>query len=214
MRLIDALAALKRLGSLALSTNDGAAALGVPRLHASKIMARLAAAGHLVRLTRGLWGFPDRIDPLLLPQIVTAPLPSYVSLQSALYHHGMIEQIPERIYAVSPARSRLFTTPLGTASIHHVAAGFFAGFQIVGRNGLCIATPEKALVDFAYLGPARSRLFAALPEIELPSSFSMPKMRRFLTLIAGGRRRTLAARRLDVLLGPGTRCSRDAAVRR
>ena len=135
--------------------------------------------------------------------ILTAPLPSYVSLQTALYRHGMIEQIPERIYAVSLARSRVFTTPLGTASIHHVAAGFFTGFETEGRDGLCIATPEKALVDLAYFGPARSRLFAALPELELPGRFNVNHARGFLALIAGLRRRTFVTRRLDALLRRG-----------
>ena len=200
MRLIDAYAALKKLELPAFSTNDGAAALGVSRAHASKIMARLGAAGQLVRLTRGLWGFPERIDPFRLPQILTAPLPGYLSLQTALYRHGMIEQIPERIYAVSLARSRVFTTPLGVASIHHVAAGFFTGFETEGKGGLCVATPEKALVDLAYFGPARSRLFAALPELELPRRFNVTAARRFLALIAGARRRTFAARRLETLV--------------
>jgi predicted transcriptional regulator of viral defense system len=203
MRLIDAFAALKRLELPAFTTNDAAAEIGVPRVHASKILARLAAAHQIVRLTRGLWGFSERIDPLLLPQILTAPLPSYVSLQTALYRHGMIEQIPERVYAVSPARSRVFTTPIGTASIHHVAPAFFTGFETVGRDALCIATPEKALVDLAYFGPARSRLFAALPELELPARFSMAKVRRYLRLIAGVRRRIFVMRRLEALIGRG-----------
>ena len=33
-------------------------------------------------------GFPGRLDPLAVPERLTAPQPAYVSLQSALYHHG------------------------------------------------------------------------------------------------------------------------------
>lgn len=200
MRLIDAFAVLRRLELPAFSTNDAAAALGISRVHASKILARLAEAHQIVRLMRGLWGTPERIDPLLLPLILTAPLPSYISLQTALYHYGMIEQIPERIYAVSPARSRVFRTPLGTVSIHHVPPAFFTGYEYVGPSGVCLATPEKALIDLAYLGPARSRLFAALPELELPASFNLRRARRFIGLIAGANRRSFVTRRLDSLV--------------
>lgn len=38
-----------------------------------------------------------------------------------------------------------------------------------------MATPEKALIDFLYLSPARSNLFRVLPELELPRDFSAKK---------------------------------------
>ncbi|HEX9622015.1 MAG TPA: hypothetical protein VF989_17835, partial [Polyangiaceae bacterium] len=47
------------------------------------------------------------------------------------------------------------------------APRFFAGFELMDGNGVKLATPEKALVDTLYLAPARSRLFCALPELEL-----------------------------------------------
>jgi len=65
----------------------------------------------------------------------------------------MISQIPEIVYAVSISRARLYKTSLGTFSIHHLDPGFFFGFQSVGRMGIKMASPEKALVDFVYLSP-------------------------------------------------------------
>ena len=41
---------------------------------------------------------------------------------------------------------------------------FFGGFETL-REHLHLATPEKALLDVLYLTTARSRLFAALPEV-------------------------------------------------
>ena len=129
MTLIDALGRLTAMQARVFDTGDAAAAIGVNAAHASAVLARLATARQIVRLRRGVWAFPDRVDPLALPEYLTAPFPSYVSLQSALYLHGMIDQVPAVTYAVSLARTRRFSTPLGTVSIHHVHPAFFFGFE-------------------------------------------------------------------------------------
>ncbi len=68
--------------------------------------------------------------------------------------------------------------------------------------GAWLATPEKALLDTLYLAPARSRLFARLPEIELPRGFSAQRARKWLRRMPVGPRRTMMARRLeDILAG-------------
>ena len=197
MRLIDALTTLAAMRAPVFDTGDAAARLGVKAAHASTILARLAAAKHVVRLRRGVWAFRDRVDALALPEYLTSPFPSYVSLQSALYRHGMIEQVPAITYAVSLARTRRFTTPLGTVSIHHVDPGFFFGFEHMGTSGGRMATPEKALVDFLYLAPARSRLFRTLPELELPAQFSVRRARAAVARIGSATRRAMVSRALD-----------------
>jgi len=193
VKLVDILASLQRIEQPVLETGDVAAIVGVGKAHASKIAARLAQAGHLLALRRGVWAFPDRLDPLGLPERLTAPQPAYVSLQSALYHHGMISQIPSSIYAVSLARTRRYTTPLGVVSIHHVAPDFFFGFESVGEEAIRMARPEKALLDVFYLTPARSRLFAALPEVEKPGAFNVAEARRIISRIHFPARRAMVA---------------------
>lgn len=200
---MNALKALSRVVSMdapVFTTADAAIRLGVPNRHAAVILKRLAASGQLIRLRRAVWARPGGVDPLALPEYLTAPFPAYVSLQSALYLHGMISQVPAVTYAVSLARARRFDTPLGTVSIHHVQPSFFFGFADAGRDGR-LATPEKALVDFLYLTPARSLLFRALPELEWPKRFSVRRARAVVNRIEPPRRRTLVARRLDALLG-------------
>lgn len=201
MTLIHALSSLAAMRVPVFETGDAAVRLGLTNAHASTVLARLAAARQLVRLRRGVWAFPDRVDPLTLPGRLTAPLPSYVSLQSALYFHGMISQVPAVIYAVSLARARRFDTPLGVVSVHHVTPGFFFGFEDTGRQGAVIASPEKALVDSLYLAPARSKLFRALPEVELPRGFSARLARAMTGRIESTRRRVMVARSLESILG-------------
>ena len=206
MRLIDALTTLSVMQAPVFDTADAAARLGVDAARASTVLARLAAARHVLRLRRGVWAFGDRVDPLALPEYLTSPFPSYVSLQSALYLHGMIEQVPTVTYAVSLARTRRFTTPLGTVSIHHVDPGFFFGFEDAGASGGRLATPEKALVDFLYLAPARSKLFRALPELELPARFSVRRARAIVARIGSSSRRAMVSRALeDIMRGARSR---------
>jgi hypothetical protein len=103
-------------------------------------------------------------------------------------------------YAVTLARTRRFVTPLGTVSLHHVRPTFFFGYEDAGRAGWRLATPEKALVDFLYLAPARSRLFRALPEIEWPRTFRASAARSIASRIEPPSRRRAVARSLEGLL--------------
>ena len=200
MRLVDVHARLLKMGVSAFQTSDAAALLAIGSAHASKLLARLAASGHLTRLGRGRWGFGGRIDAFALPEYLTAPYPSYVSLQTALYHYGMVSQIPSVIYAVSIARTRTYSTSLGKVSVHHVDPSFFFGHRAAGNGPGRIATPEKALVDFLYLSPARTRLFRALPELEFPAGFKVAEARRIIRRIRSVRRRNHVSRRFEGLL--------------
>lgn len=200
MRLVDVHARLLKMGVPVFQTSDAGAYLGVGSAHASQLLGRLAESGHLTSLGRGRWGFAVRIDPFALPGYLTAPYPSYVSLQSALRHYGMISQVPSVLYAVSVARTRIYATALGTVSVHHVDPSFFFGHRRVGDGSGRIATPEKALVDLLYLSPARTRLFRALPELELPRDFKAAEARRIIGRIRSIRRRNHVSRRFGELL--------------
>ena len=66
--------------------------------------------------------------------------------------------------------------------------------------GALLAVPEKALVDVLYLSPAKTRLFAALPELELPRTFSARRARAMVVRIRSPRRRALVRALLEALL--------------
>lgn len=200
MSLIETHARILRMGSSVFRTADVAAYLAISNTAASRLLARLVAASHLLKLRHGLWAVPGKLDPLALPSYLTAPFPSYVSLQSALYYHGLISQIPSVIYAVSVGRTQMHQTPLGTVSIHHLQPEYFFGFEVMENGGVSIATAEKALLDYLYLKPARSNLFRALPELGLPPRFNVTSARRMIQRIPSERRRTLVARSFDDLL--------------
>jgi predicted transcriptional regulator of viral defense system len=195
----DALARLRRLGVPVIDTSDAAAAFGQSTAATSMTLSRLASSGLVAPVRHGTWWLDGEIDPLRLPKYLTAPLPTYVSLQTALHLRGLIEQIPEVVYAASLARTQRVKTRAGTFSIHHLAPEVFGGFEELA-GGAKVATAEKALFDFAYLSAGRSRLFAALPELELPRGFRHAVLRRWIDRIPSTRSRTITERKLEAFL--------------
>lgn len=200
MKLIDAQAKLLKLKQMVFQTADAASCLNISFAYASKILGRLADAGFLIHLMRSRWTFLDKVEPLQLPEYLTAPHPCYISLQSALYYHGIISQIPSAIYAISLARSQTIRNNLGLFSIHHIHADFFFGFEYIGKAGIKMATPEKALIDTLYLSPTNSRLFKALPEIEISTRFKIVEARKIIKKIKSARLRTIVTRKFNILI--------------
>jgi predicted transcriptional regulator of viral defense system len=199
---VEALGRLLRLGKTVITTGDAALHLRISRSAATRALGRLAAAGLVLPVRHGLWSLDPRIDPLLLPEHLTAPYPSYVSLLSALSLHGMISQVPRVVFVASLAPTRRLETRVGVFSVHRLGPKFFGGFETTAK-GVRLATPEKALLDTLYLAPARSRLFAALPEVELPRGFSAREARRWVARIPAGPRRLAVEQRLAAILATG-----------
>lgn len=200
MRLVEVYAKLLTMEGAVFQTGDASAWLNISQAHASQLLRRLAEFGHLIHLKRGTWAFRDRAELMALPQYLTNPFPSYISLQSALYYYGLISQIPAVTYAVSIARTKRHETPLGVISVHHVNPSFFFGYEARDNTDIKIATPEKALVDFLYLSPAKSKLFHSLPELELPKNFQLREARHMISFIRSIRRRKLVRDLLERLI--------------
>jgi len=198
--LLDVQKKLNDFGQKFLQSSDVASILKITRPHASKIMTRLAQSGFAIQLSRGHWALSNKPDPFLIPEFLTFPYPSYISLQTALFFHGMISQIPETLYAVSTAKTRKYRSQIGTFSIHHLEPQFFFGFELVGDNNIKMATPEKALIDFFYLSPGKSRLFHSLPEIELSNKFNSKVAFEMVDKIQSKSRRTIVKSLLQAKL--------------
>ncbi|HVX00596.1 MAG TPA: hypothetical protein VHA52_09215 [Candidatus Babeliaceae bacterium] len=201
MRLLSALKTLQNVGMPIMTTSDAAYALGLEREYASQVLRRLALEKHIVHLSWGLWVINLQINPLSIPDYLVAPFPSYVSLQTALYHHGMIDQISRIITVVSLARTRRIKTPLATISVHHVMPEFFFDYEFDPKTQVKMATPEKALLDFLYLKPAKSLWFKSLPEVEISPTFNEKKAFEMIQKIPSPSRRTLVEKGLRSILG-------------
>lgn len=196
----DAYARLLKLGVPVVETADAASALRMSTDAASVLLKRLGASGLATRIRKGVWLIGKQpVDRYTIVEALTAPMPSYISLQTALYLRGMIEQVPSVVYVVSLAKTQRISTTFGVYSVHHLAPELFDGFES-RTEGTKLATAEKALFDMAYFSSARSRLFAHVPELELPRGFRRSKLRVWVQRIPAVRRRSMVEKRLRSML--------------
>ncbi len=205
MNQIEALQRLQTLATPVVESRDVAALLQVSASNATTILRRLGAEGMIVHLSRGRWLIDKKVDRLALPELISAPHPAYISLQSALFHHGLIEQIPSILYAVTPARPRQFRTPMGAVSFHRMPPELFTGFELSSKSDSKIATPEKALFDLLYLAPGKSRLFSKLPELSIPRGFQWQRLKEYTQRVKSSGRRTYIAERIKEIRSAAAR---------
>jgi len=198
MRATEAYKTLLQLNRPVITTAEAAARWGISQVYASKLLARLAGDGLMTRLRRGVWTITTQINPYTLPPYLTAPYPSYISSWTALYHHGLIDQIPQQVYVVSLDRSKRIRTPAGVFVVRHISPRLFEGFT--ARDGVLMATPEKALFDAVYFAVTRGRRHAFFPEIEIPKKFKKSQVRRWMHRISSPRLRTLSGSRIEGIL--------------
>jgi predicted transcriptional regulator of viral defense system len=172
------------------------------RADVQKQLSRWSKAGKLLQLRRGVYALAPPYRKTLPSPFLTANYlkrGSYVSLQSALAHHGLIpESVPE-VTSVTTGRPEKLSTPLGRFSFRHVRKSMFHGYErieVAGRQEAFVATAEKSLLDLVYLTPGSDKpayleelrlqnLESLVPNrlVELARRSGSPKMVRAVNLI-------------------------------
>lgn len=116
------------------------------------VVARLVGEGILVRLKRGFFVFGNKLGlPQAHPFVIANLLygPSYVSLESALSHYGLIPEGVRETTSVALTKPKLFRTPIGRVSYRKVRAQAFAD-SVLSEQGAhhryLIAEREKAVL--------------------------------------------------------------------
>lgn len=120
-------------------------------------LTRWTATGRLHQLRRGVYS-------LAAPYQKSIPHPfavantlvhgSYVSLQAALAHYGLIPEATPVVTSVSTGRPAHWATALGRFEYHHIKPRWLHGYQqltLSAGQRAFVATPEKALLDLIYL---------------------------------------------------------------
>jgi predicted transcriptional regulator of viral defense system len=120
---------------------------------------RWVKSGRLIQLRRGVYSLaPPYQAEAPHPFLVANHLrkPSYVSLQSALSHYGMIPEFVPVTTSVTTGRPEELQTPLGGFLFRHLKKTAFFGYaqtEISRGQSVFLASPEKALLDLLYLTP-------------------------------------------------------------
>ena len=192
-------AAIRRIGSATVATSLAAAAWKVSVPAASKMLATMAGTGLVERLRRGVWLLDVGATPESLAMEITLPYPSYVSTVSALYLHGVIDQVPARIHLVSSSRPRIIATSRGAFQLHRIPIELFGGFA--ETRGARIASVEKALFDWAYISVVSGSTHANLPEMEWPPGLRLSEIESWLGKVHSPRIRTMTGTLIKLRLG-------------
>jgi predicted transcriptional regulator of viral defense system len=199
MRTTEALRTISETRRGVATTSEVALQLQVSGEVAGKMLRRLQDDGLVRQVRRGLWLVGEVADPRALAASLTDPYPAYISRWSALSEHGMVDQIPKSITAVSLDRAQTLETSLGRFEISHIQPELYGG-AVDDPRGFALATPEKALFDTIYLMMTQGARQVSLVEIEAPAKFSVARLhdwcrripqQRFRTSIAGHMERVL-----------------------
>lgn len=114
---------------------------------------RLDSDGKIIRLKKGLYvASPEETGKVLNRNLIANHIygPSYVSLQTALRHYGLIPERVHLIQSLTTKHSRSFETPVGSFDYESCSKEYFPiGVKPEKENDITylMATPEKALCD-------------------------------------------------------------------
>lgn len=111
-------------------------------------LSRWKGKGYLKSPKRGLYILQEaKLDKFeIASKLIT---PSYISLGTALSHYSIIPDISAEVSAVTTKNIRLFKIHSSLCKFYHIKQALFSDFVHI-RNGIFIATPEKAIFDFFY----------------------------------------------------------------
>ncbi len=121
-------------------------------------LTRWVRKGYLLKLKNGVYAFAREAGRIKGEEVATLLYePSYLSLESALSHYGIIPEMVFAYVSVTPKITRTFGNALGRFVYRHVKSALFWGYSEVktetGR--FLMAEPEKAVLDYLYLNLAK-----------------------------------------------------------
>ena len=129
------------------------------RNYAKKLLSRLTKRKIIKKIMRDMYTTNDDLF-LIAPFLYT---PSYISCASALQYHGLISQIPNAIFLMTPKRSKKIRYKM---HLLYQKTNKYFGFQMVKYQNiwLPIADPEKAFIDSIGIHPL-NLIYEALDEL-------------------------------------------------
>ncbi len=152
-------------------------------------LSRWVRAGRLYQIRRGLYALAppfQKVKPhpfLVANRLIRG---SYVSLQSALAHYGLIPEHVPVTTSVTTGRPGRWQTALGAYEFRHIQSGFLTGYRRLDLGGgqeASIATPEKALLDLIHLEPgADAPEYLRELRVQHLESVSLEELRRLAEL--------------------------------
>jgi predicted transcriptional regulator of viral defense system len=111
---------------------------------------RMVEKGLMIRLANGYYALNDRYSPYELANRLVSP--SYVSFQAALFRAGINFQERREIGSVATRDCQKKVEGVIYTYVAMKKDLFFNREGVVTREGVSIATPERAILDSFYFG--------------------------------------------------------------
>lgn len=118
-------------------------------------LSRLCKSKKLIRLRQNLYTFQDfHPDAFIIGQQMVYP--SFYSLESVLSWNGIIPEGSAVYTLITSKKTQQYKTGFGTFNYRHLSPELFFGVN-QRKDGVWMATPEKALLDYLYLNSGKFR---------------------------------------------------------
>lgn len=102
--------------------------------------------GDLIGLKRGVYAYPEKLTSRAeVARFLYAP--SYISLEYALHHYGLIPDVVFTVTLVTPKTTRTLCSPIGDFVYRHLKPSLFWGYHPETGMG----EKEKVILDTFYL---------------------------------------------------------------
>ena len=142
---------LKTLDLVVFTPKEFKGIFGVSENTASVFLSNNVTSGLFLKLRNGFYMLKDsRPSHYFIANKLYKP--SYISLEHALSHYGIIPETVYSITSITSKATREFETPMGVFSYQRIKQYAFKGYTLEQIDGekVLIAEAEKALADYLY----------------------------------------------------------------
>jgi predicted transcriptional regulator of viral defense system len=135
-------------------------------------ISKLNKDGYIKKIRNGLYAFSNKKESIIQEYLAFKIYePSYISLEWALHHYGLIPEVVYNITSISTKATRKFKNDFGLFIYRNIKKDLFWGYKKEEKNGQAylIAEPEKALLDYIYFNLQKIKNDADIEELRLNS---------------------------------------------
>ena len=147
MRGIEVLKVARELNKSFFTIADLEKITGLPRRSLYVTLKRWGDKGLIERVGQGIY-LPPMTDVSLENVAAQLYIPNYLSFESALARYGILNLVPYTLTYATPRKTRRFSLRNQGVEFRQISPKLFFGYEI--KNGINIATPEKAFLDQVY----------------------------------------------------------------
>ncbi len=173
MKTIELMKSLERLNKPFYSLSDLEKITGLSRNSLYVTVRRLSDRGVLEKIGPGVYAlFTEK--PSIEKVASSLYLPNYLSFESALSRHGVLNLVPYTLTFATTRKTKRLAVMGREIEFRQLKKNLFWGYEM--QHGIYVAKPEKAFLDLVYLA-SKGMASLNMDELDL-RKLSMPVLRK------------------------------------